>query len=86
MSAWRRIAETKGCGFDLGDTMPSLLDLCFADGILLFARTAAEAMALLDDLVRKLQNIGLQLNASKTIVLTLGCRGLPSDMQAQSQS
>ena len=70
MSAWRRNAETKGCGFDLGDTMPSLLDLRFADDILLFARTAAEAMALLDDLVRKLQNIGLQLNAAKTVVLT----------------
>ena len=72
MSAWRRNAETKGCGFDLGDTMPSLLDLRFADDILLFARTAAEAMALLDDLVRKLQNIGLQLNAAKTVVLTSG--------------
>ena len=70
MSAWRRNAETKRCGFDLGDTMPSLLDLRFADDILLFARTAAEAMALLDDLVRKLQKIGLQLNATKTIVLT----------------
>ena len=70
MSAWRRNAETKGCGFDLRDTMPSLLDLRFADDVLLFARTAAEAMALLDDLVRKLQNIGLQLNAAKTVVLT----------------
>ena len=70
MSAWRRNSETKGCGFDLGDTMPSLLDLRFADDILHFARTAAEAMALLDDLVRKLQNIGLQLNAAKTVVLT----------------
>ena len=48
--------------------MQCLLDLRFADDILLFARTAAEAMALLDDLVRKLQNIGLQLNAAKTVV------------------
>ena len=36
----------------------------------LFARTAAEAMALLDDLVSKLQNIGLQLSAAKIVVLT----------------
>ena len=70
MSAWRRNAETKRCGFDLGDNMPPLLDLRFADDILLFARTAAEAMALLDDLICKLQNIGLQLNAAKTVVLT----------------
>ena len=54
----------------LAITMPSLLDLRFADDILLFAQTAVEAMALLDDLVRKLQNIGLQLNAAKTVVLT----------------
>ena len=46
--------------------MAFLLDLRFADDILLFARTAAEAMALLDDLVHKLQNIGLQLNTGKT--------------------
>ena len=58
-----------GC-FDLSDNMPSLLDLRFADDILLFARTAAEAMALLNDFVRKLQNIGLRLIAAKTVVLT----------------
>ena len=51
--------------------MPSLLDPRFADDIcLFFARTAAEAMALLDDLVSKLQNIGLQLSAAKIVVLT----------------
>ena len=70
MSAWRQNAETRKCGFDLGDNMASLLDPRFADDILLFARTAAEAMALLDDLVHKLQNIGLQLNTGKTVVLT----------------
>ena len=53
--------------------MSVLLHLRFADDkkkFLLFARTAAEAMALLDDLVHKLQNIGLQLNTGKTVVLT----------------
>ena len=70
MSAWRQNAETRKCGFDLGDNMAFLLDLRFADDILLFARTAAEAMALLDDLVHKLQNIGLQLNTGKTVILT----------------
>ena len=68
MSAWRQNAETRKCGVDLGDNMASLLDLRFADDILLFARTAAEAMALLDDLVHKLQNIGLQVNTGKTVV------------------
>ena len=70
MSVWRQNAETQKCGFDFGDNMSFLLDLPFADDILLFARTAAEAMALLDDLVHKLQNIGLQLNTGKPVVLT----------------
>ena len=70
MSAWRQNPETRKCGFDLGDNMAFLLNLRFADDILLFARTAAEAMALLDDLVDKLQNIGLQLNTGKTVVLS----------------
>ena len=50
--------------------MALLLGLRFPDDILLFARTAAEAMALLDDLVHKLENIGLHLNTGKTVVLT----------------
>ena len=57
-------------GFDAGDDMAFLLDLRFADDILLFARTPAQAMALLDDLVHKPQNIRLQLNTGKTMVLT----------------
>ena len=69
MSAWIQNAETWKCGFDLGDNMAVLLDLGLADGMLLFARTAAEAMAPLDDLAHKLQNIGLQLNTGKTVVL-----------------
>ena len=70
MSVWRQNAETQKCGFDFGDNMSFLLDLPFADDILLFARTAAEAMALLDDLVHKLQNIGLQLNTGKPVVFS----------------
>ena len=46
-------------GFDVGDDMAFLLDLRFADDILLFARTPAQAMALLDDLMHKPPNIGL---------------------------
>ena len=65
MSVWRQNAEARKCSFDLGDNMAFLLDLRFADDILLFARTAAEAMALLDDLVHR-----LQLNTGKTFVLT----------------
>ena len=35
-----------------------------------FVRTAAEAMALFDGLVHKLQHVGFQLHTGKTVVLT----------------
>ena len=47
-----------------------MLDLRFADDIVTFARTSAEAAFLLDDLVYELSNVGLVLNASKTVMLT----------------
>jgi len=50
--------------------MKCLLDLRFADDILLFAHTSAAIAQLLDDLVVELSALGLQLNASKTAVLT----------------
>ena len=37
-------------GFDLSDGMPHLIDLRFADDILLFARSAMEVRKLLDSL------------------------------------
>ena len=50
--------------------MPHLIDLRFADDILLFARSAMEAGKLLDSLVAELSEVGLLLNADKTVVLT----------------
>ena len=52
INGWRRDVPLKG--FDLGDGQPALLDLRFADDILLFV----------------LWEVGLTLNASKTVVLT----------------
>ena len=68
MKNWRRDASLKG--FDLGDGEPALLDLRFADDILLFAKSYAEAVSLLHDLVTALSQVGLILNATKTVVLT----------------
>ena len=62
-------AETRQCGVSLGENMAFVLDLRFADDILLFARTAAEAMALLDDLVHKLLNFHFRTSESETTVL-----------------
>ena len=49
---------------------PALLDLRFADDILLFAKSYAETVSFLHDLVTALSQVGLILNASKTVVLT----------------
>ena len=68
MKNWRRDASLKG--FDLGDGESALLDLRFADDILLFAKSYAEAVSLLHDLVTALSQVGLILNATKTVVLT----------------
>ena len=57
-------------GFDLSDGMPHLIDLRFADDILLFARSAMEVRKLLDSLVAELSEVGLLLNAGKTVILT----------------
>ena len=68
MSEWR-LANPHG-GVDLGDDMPHLLDLRFADDILIFANTKGEVQNLLDSLVRHLATAGLVLNTSKTLALT----------------
>ena len=57
-------------GFDLGDGLRRLLDLRFADDIVLFGRTQKEIARLLDSLVEEFAHVGLTLNASKTVVLT----------------
>ena len=51
MSKWRRWAEGCSFGFDLGDGLPPLLDLRFADDILIFANSPHEIITLLDKLV-----------------------------------
>ena len=56
MKSWRRDASLKG--FDLGDGQPALLDLRFADDIILFAKSSAESVSLLHDLVTALSQVG----------------------------
>ena len=68
MEDWRRDVSNKGV--DLGDGGPPLLDLRFADDILLFAGSAEQLGYMLDKLVTSLGKVGLKLNAAKTKVLT----------------
>ena len=70
MSKWRRWAEGCSFGFDLGDGLPPLLDLRFADDILIFANSPHEIITLLDKLVHFLGDAGLKLNADKTVLIT----------------
>ena len=52
-------------GFDLGDGLPPVLDLRFADDILISAKSSHEIMTLLDKLLQFLGDAGLKLNAEK---------------------
>ena len=57
-------------GCDLQDGMPNLLDLRFADDILLFPQTQAQAALIMDDIVAALAEAGFILNCANTKVLT----------------
>ena len=55
MREWR--AEVGNMGFNLMDGGPNLLDLRFADDILIFAQSRVEAGNLLDALVKQLDRV-----------------------------
>ena len=65
---WR--AEVGNVGFNLMDRGPNLLDLRFADDILVFGRSRVEAGNLLAALVKHLDRVGLLWNTDKTVVIT----------------
>ena len=75
LSAWRQSVEF--LGLDFGDGLPPLLDLRFADDLLLFANSANDAAQMLDELVRCCSAVGLRLNARKTKVLTTEAQAPP---------
>lgn len=68
MRKWR--GNTGLVGFDLLDGLPWLVDLRFADDILLFGRDRAEVSSILDSLIVHLEEVGLMVNEDKTVVLT----------------
>ena len=68
MGMWRRALGR--LGLDLGDGGPTLLDLRFADDILIFVTTYIDAGLLLDELMVCLSQVGLVLNTAKTKVMT----------------
>ena len=65
MRKWRLDVEHALCGIDLQDGLPKLLDLRFAGDILLFARTAQEALFLLEILMHEFAEVDLLLNGGK---------------------
>ena len=75
---WRD--EMEHLGLNLDDGGRSLLDLRFADDILIFGTNYHVIGVLLDKLVENLAGVGLQLNAQKTKVLTTQAQP-PSQLQ-----
>ena len=68
LSKWRAQLNGVGCNFQGGGV--SLLDLRFADDILILAKSFEEIGHVLDVLVDALRQVGLVLNAGKTKILT----------------
>ena len=52
-----------GHGFDLGDGMERLLNLRFADDILLFAASASETELILEELIKALAGVGFGIES-----------------------
>ena len=68
LRGWKNVSQ--GAGIDLRDGLPNLIELRFADDILLFANSGPEAAQLLDKLIVAVGRAGLILNAAKSVVLT----------------
>ena len=68
MSSWRAKMGTQG--LNLHDGMKALMDLSFADDLLVFATSRGDTIRLLEELVTSLAQVGLKLNTSKTKSLT----------------
>ena len=68
LANWRARVEHRGV--DMNDGPPRLLDLRFADDLLLFASTSTDASYFLDEICAALRAVGLVLNVTKTKVLT----------------
>ena len=68
LSSWRAKMEAEG--LSLEDGLKPLLDLRFADDIVLFCTTLDKTCLLLDELVASLAQVGLTLNLKKTKILT----------------
>ena len=63
LRSWKN--ESQGAGIDLGDGLPNLMELRFADDILPFANSGPEAAQLLDKLITAVGRAGLILYAEK---------------------
>ena len=68
MRDWRHGMQEQG--LTLNDGWGPLLDLRFADDIVIFGTTQHGVLQMLDSLVVSLERVGLKLNASKTVALT----------------
>ena len=70
MRSWHNAEERNG--LSLQDGLQILLDLRFADDILLFAQTSHKWVHLLDTLLDCVESVGLPPNASRTSPFEFG--------------
>ena len=61
---WR--TEIENASFDLGDARDNLVDLRFADDILLFANSGPDAAQILDKFVTAVGKVGLRLSTKRS--------------------
>ena len=66
----QRGTEIGNADFDLGDALGNLVDLRFADDILLFANSKPEVAQIFDIFVKGVGQAGLRWNVDKTVMLT----------------
>lgn len=79
-----RCAQMETQGLNLHDGMKVLLDLRFADELLVFASSHDDAIRLLEELVTALGQVGLTLHTSKTTILSTQTElGRPDNLQAR---
>ena len=74
LANWRARVEHRGV--DMYDGLLRLLDLRFADDLLLFASTRTDASYVFDEICAALRAVGLVLNATKIKVLTSEAQAL----------
>ena len=84
MCKWKKRLVGKGFALDENKTSPRLTNIRYADDLLLFAQSEQELIIIIETLVEVLQEYGLELNTSKTKILSR--KGVATDPGSRFKS